>query len=516
MRVRSAQGKKAAVACGHSLANAAAIGVFADGGSVADAAIAGAVALNVVLPQACSLGGDCFILAHTTGTTQGINGSGPSPLGLPRAVTAEQLAAGPLSCAVPGALGGLEALHRQFGKLPWKRLLAPAIKLARNGIPVGRDLARGMQDYLDRLRADPGCRTLFLENDRPYAQGALLQQPAMARALEAIAADGTDAFYRGPVGKQLCAAVQERGGALSVDDLKAYAPIRVEPLETRYRGHTVRAMPPNSYGAIMLMQLAALDGCNLSTLPADSPERFRLLIIAARESFRLGRHFIADPACVGSSTEHALDPRTVAEIQDALRANTKRPAEAAHGHGTAVISVANGAGDGVAIVQSVFAPFGGIVADPGTGFVLNNRLMGFSVKPGDINAPAPGKRPAHTLNPAMAFEDGRLALVLATPGGSGQTITLTQVLSNRIDLGMSLDAAIDAPRWSMDLKGNFTLEDAFGVTMVEALASRGIDARVATPDQRFFFGSAECVEIGRDGSLTAAADYRREAAAGAI
>ena len=516
MRVQSAKGRKAAVASGHPLATAAALGILEAGGSVADAAVGGGAALSVVLPQACSLGGDCFVLVHAGGRTHGINGSGAAPQALPKLVSAEQLAVGPLSCAVPGALGALESLHRKFGKLPWARVLKPAIDMARNGIPVGRDLARGMRENIERLGSDPGCSALFLRDGQPVAEGSVLRQPGMARSLEAIAAADAGVFYRGPLGERLCATVKVRGGALDPGDLKSYAPIWVEPLQTRYRGLTVCAMPPNSYGAIMLMQLAALDGCTLAGHEINSPERLRLLIIAARESFRLGRPYIADPGAVGSSISEALSERKIAEIRAAFEAGGGQPAEIPRARGTAVISVANAGGDGVAIVQSVFAPFGGLVADAETGFVMNNRLMGFSTKPGDLNGPAPGKRPAHTLNPAMAFKDDRLALVLATPGGSGQTITLTQVLSNRIDLGLELDAAIEAPRWSMDLKGNFTLEEALGSDMVRALAARGIETRIAAPEQRFFFGSAECVEIGRDGTLTAAADFRREAGAGAI
>lgn len=184
MRVRSAKGRKAAVASGHPLATAAAIGILDDGGTVADAAVGGAMALSVLLPQACSLGGDCFVLVHSDGRTQGINGSGPSPQALPRYVSADQLAAGPLSCAVPGALGALEALYRKFGRLPWARLLQPAIAMARDGIPVGRDLARGMHENAERLRADPGCRAVFLYDGQPCAEGTQLKQPGMARAAE--------------------------------------------------------------------------------------------------------------------------------------------------------------------------------------------------------------------------------------------------------------------------------------------------------------------------------------------
>ncbi len=516
MRVQSATGKKAAVASGHPLATAAAIGALEAGGTVADAAIAGAAALTVALPQACSLGGDCFALIHAGGKTYGINGSGASPMALPDRVSAEQIAWGPLSCGVPGMLGAWETIHGKFGKLPWRRLFAPAVAMARDGIPVARDLARAMRDHVERLRADPGCRALFLDDGQPYTEGAPFTQPAVAKSLDAIAADTGSVFYGGPIGERLCAAIAARGGALRPDDLRAYAPRWAEPLQIAYRGRTVRAMPPNSYGVIMLMQLAALEDCALSRLTLDSVERLRLLIVAARESFRVGRRFIADPRLIAGALPEALSAKTIGAIRATVHAAAHDPVELPRAQGTAVISVADSRGDGAVIVQSVFAPFGALVADAGTGIVLNNRLMGFSAAPGDINAPAPGKRPAHTLNPGMVFEGDRLALLLATPGGSGQTITLTQVLTNMIDLGLELDAAIEAPRWSMDLKGNFTLEQQFGQDMVRRLAAVGIEAGVAAPEQRFFFGSAECVARGDDGTLTAVADFRREAAAAAI
>src|SRR5687767_4854787 len=152
MRVQTATGERAAVASGHPAATEAAIRVLQDGGNVVDAAIAGAAVLSVALPQACSLGSDCFALVHVGGKTFGLNGSGPSPQTLPADVTAEQLAWGPLSCATPGMLGGWEAMHRRFGRTPWRSLLAPAAAMARNGFPVGRELAAAMRENLERLR----------------------------------------------------------------------------------------------------------------------------------------------------------------------------------------------------------------------------------------------------------------------------------------------------------------------------------------------------------------------------
>lgn len=517
MKAKSAKGRKFAVAAGHPLATAAAMQAVEAGGNTVDAAIAGAAVLATVLPQACSIGGDCFALVHSRGRTYGINASGPSPQALPKSVTPEQLAWGKLSCAVPGMVGGWELMHRRFGRRPWRAVLEPAIRLAQEGFPVGRDLARGMRDNRDRLRLDPGASALFLKNGAPYAEGETLRQGALAATLETIAGEGSKALYGGKVGARLAAAVADRGGALRAADLAAYAPLTPDPLAARYRGRTVRAMPPNSYGLVMLMQLAALDGVDLARHPPGSVERLRLLMLAARASFALGRKYLADPGAVATALPGALDQRTLAELRAARAAPPPPPAPPGAPHGTAVISVADAEGDGVAIVQSVFAPFGSLVADAETGIVLNNRLMGFSAVPGDANAPAPGKRPAHTLNPGMVFdESGRLLLVLTTPGGSGQTITLTQVATGIIDHGLSLDAAIAAPRWSMDLKGNFALEEEIGADMVERLAALGIEARFAQPEQRFFFGSAECVMCGPDGLLTAAADFRREADAAAL
>jgi gamma-glutamyltranspeptidase/glutathione hydrolase len=517
MKAKSATGMKAAVAAGHPLATAAAVEALEDGGNAVDGALAGAVVLATVLPQACAIGGDCFALVHAGGRTHGINGSGAAPHALPPGVTAEQLAWGPLSCAVPGMVGGWENMHRRFGRRPWRAAFEPAIRLARDGFPVGRDLARAIRENLERLRLDPGIRSLYLENGAPLAEGATLRQPALADTLAALADEGGKALYDGAVGRRLAAAVADRGGALRAADLEAYAPLEVEPLAVGYRGHTVRAMPPNSYGLVMLMQLAALDGVELRRHAPGSVERWRLLMLAARAGFRLGRPFLADPGKVAGRLHAALSPAMLAELRAALAAAPAAPTPPGSAHGTAVISVADHGGDGVAIVQSVFAPFGSLVADADTGIVLNNRLMGFTPGADDVNAPAPGKRPAHTLNPGMVFDkDGRLAMVLTTPGGSGQTITLTQVVTNVIDYGMTLDAAIAAPRWSMDLKGNFALEEEAGADVAGRLAALGIEARMAAPEQRFFFGSAECVMRNADGSFTAAADFRREADAAAI
>jgi gamma-glutamyltranspeptidase/glutathione hydrolase len=515
MPVQITHGRKAAVVAGHPLASAVALDMLRAGGNTVDAAVAGAAVLAVVLPHACSLGGDCFALVHDDGRLYGMNGSGLSPAGLPANARGEQLARGPLSCSTPGVVGAWEAMHRRFGTMPWADVLGPAITMARDGVPASSEFAAGSRDYLTELRADPGCSELFLKDGEPWRSGEVLRQPALAQTLENIAANGADEFYHGWIAGHLCDTVAELGGALAPEDLAAYAPLWVDPLHYEYRGHKVCVMPPNSYGLAMLLQLAALQGTRLQDQQLGSVERLRLLIKAAEAAFRVARPLLADPGVVASRLADALGPSMIADLRAALDREPAGVADAPRGLGTAVLSVADGDRNGVTIVQSIFAPFGSCVADRTTGIVLNNRLLGFSQVPGHPNRAAPGKRPAHTLNPVMVFEGGKLRFLLGTPGGSGQTITLTQVLTNMLDLGLDLKDAIAAARWSMDLQGNFTLEHDMDPDLPARLAVVGVAARMATKTQRYFFGSAECIAIDASGGLTAAADFRREAAAAA-
>ena len=514
MRTQAATGRNFAVVSGHALASQAALQVLKTGGNPVDAALAGAAVLTVALPHACTLGGDCFILVHAKGQTHGLNGSGPSPAALPANPAPEQLSRGPLSPAVPGMLGAWEALHRRFGSKPWAELMEPAVALARDGVPASREYVASLHMNLAPLLKDTGSRALFLPDGQPPKEGTTLRQPALAGAFERIAADGADALYRGWIGDRLCQALARLGGVMSPADLAAYQPIWVEPLRHGYRGLTVRVMPPNSYGLAMLLQLAALEGTPLGRHKVGSPERLRLLMLAARAAFKHGAPYFADPRVAGDRVGDALAPAAIEALRAEL-AGADTAAEPPRGRGTAVISVGNAAGEGVTIVQSIFAPFGSFVSDPETGIVFNNRLFGFSTVPGHVNAAAPAKRPAHTLSPAMVFEGDRLAMLLGTPGGSGQTITLTQVLTNMVDQKLDLASAIAEPRWSMDLKGNFALEPEIEPDMPRRLAALGVEARPATEDQRYFFGSAECITLDPKDGLLAVADFRREAAASA-
>ncbi|MBI2821327.1 MAG: gamma-glutamyltransferase [Acidobacteria bacterium] len=507
-------GSRGMVVSGHPSASLAGWKMLEAGGSVADAAVAAASMLAVVLPQACTLGGDAFILIHDAvkGTTVGLNASGPAPA----ALRAETFAGGiprdgPLAATVPGVVAGWHEMQRRFGRLPWKEVLAPAIAAAEQGFPASAALARAAADYRSLLESDPASASLFLPAGSPLAAGQVLRQPQLAVTLREIATDGADAFYRGRPAASIARACNARGGLLQDADFHRYRPEWVEPLATSYRDLRVGAMPPNSFGLLMLLQLNVLEDFDLAALPVGSAARCALLMSAARAAFAQGRRAIADPAAGSLPVTEVLSPEATRRMREAARRALTGPLAANQG-GTAVVSAADAAGNGVTLVQSIFLLFGSGVTDPESGVLLNNRMTGFTTEPGHPNQVAPGKRPAHTLSPAMAFQDGRLRFLLGTPGGPGQTLTLTQVLSNVVDLKMDLAAAVEAPRWSMNLAGEAILEASAAEQTLAELRRLGSPAQRA-PSGSPFFGSAEVIEILPNGVLCGAADSRREALA---
>jgi gamma-glutamyltranspeptidase/glutathione hydrolase len=271
-------------------------------------------------------------------------------------------------------------------------------------------------------------------------------------------------------------------------------------------------MPPNSYGIYMLLQLATLADVDFSKLGPEAPERYAALIAASQAAFEAGDRYVADPRSAPRS-----DPLLEADGLSKLRKDFHARAGGAPANrgGTAVVSIVDKKGNAVCIVQSVFLAFGSGVADPATGILLNNRMIGFSTRSDHPNMVAPEKQPAHTLNPVIVLEGDRVRYVLATPGGPGQTITLTQVLQAMCDHGLPLQDAIGLPRWSVDLTGSLIVEPGLPEETVRVLQKIGFDTKRAAGNT-LFFGSAECVERFPEGGLVAVADDRREAYAIAI
>lgn len=513
--VRPVYGRNAAICCGHPAAAAAGWEALARGGSIADAALAAAAVLTVVLPQAVTIGGDGFFLYHdaTAGKTYGLNASGRSPAALDAdRLTAADLERGPLSCGTPGLVAGWEVLHQRFGRLPWADILQRAIDLAGQGFPASPSLASQTAGHRALLEKDPGACAIFLQN-RAAKAGAIFRQPALAATLEQIAQRGAKAFYRGRAAESIGRYVQGRGGALAASDFAACTPEWVEPLRMSYRGIDVCVMPPNSFGLYMLLQLAALSEADFSKLDANTPERYAALIAAARSAFAAGDRCVADPAVVGTGPPAPLSEAGLKALRADFRSRTGTAVP--NKGGTTVIAMVDDKGNAAAIVQSVFLVFGSGVADPESGVLMNDRMLGFSLEKGHPNVAAPGKRPAHTLNPVITFDKTGVRHVLLTPGGPGQTLTLTQVLQAMTDHGLPLHEAVALPRWSMDLAGEVILEADMPQAVFDGLNKLGV-AAVRGAKGSPFFGSAECVERLPGGGVVAVADHRREAQAIAV
>jgi gamma-glutamyltranspeptidase len=507
--IRPIYGRSAAIACGHPAAASAGWEALARGGSVADAAIAAASVLAVTLPQASTIGGDAFIMLHDAASkrTFGLNASGRSPASTdPAALDAAKIERGPLSCATPGVVAGWEALHRRFGRLAWRDVLARAIELADHGFPASPGLAAATAAQRAFLERDPGATELFLRNG-PAKAGELFRQPQLASTLSELANTGADGFYRGAAAASISRYVQTQGGWLQESDFAACRADWVDPIEVGYGGLSVRVMPPNSYGLFMLLQLAALQDVDFTGMNADAAQRFAALITAAHAAFAWGDRHIADPDAVGPPAR-LLSAQGLSEFRAKFRARRGRASR--NRGGTAVVAVTDESGNAAAIVQSVFLVYGSAVADPGTGILLNDRMLGFTLEADHPNSVAPSKRPAHTLNPVITVQDGAVRHVLLTPGGPGQTLTLTQVLQAAVDHRVELHEAVALPRWSMDLGGNTIVEPDMPEATLSELAALGITAKRGAKGAPFF-GSVECVERLPGGGVMAVADSRREA-----
>jgi gamma-glutamyltranspeptidase len=507
-------GKRWAVVAGHEAAAAAGARQFESGGTFVDAAVAASSALAVAMPHATSIGGDAFILVRdaVTSTVHVLNASGVAPMAARASMFTEGVPQrGPKAALVPGLVSAWDALHRRWGRAPWRGLHDAAIALAEDGTAANESLLRAVRLSYEVLRRDPGCAQLLFSGP-PLDVGVMLRQPAMGRTLRSIAGEGPRAFYEGSIARVLCDAVRAAGGLLDRADLAAYAPVWDTPVATRYRDHEVLVAPPNSVGVLLLMQLNALERLDTADLVGGREDRIYWQMRAMQAVFTHALGSIADPRHLRMTPQDLLAGDVTADVVAAMRRDAPGPSAQPEG-GTACVLTADAAGNACCIVQSVFNPFGAHFLEPITGILLNNRMACFDPDPRHINCIGPGKRSLHTLNPMMVMRDGRLAWVLASPGGMSQTTTAVQMLMNLIDRGMTLRDAVDDLRWATDRRGGLLVEPRMPESVQSALVARGLP--VVYADDEYIFGSAKVIGLDGEGTLVASADRRRRAEAAA-
>jgi gamma-glutamyltranspeptidase/glutathione hydrolase len=489
-----ARGTRGAVACGHPLGSAAALEVFMAGGNAVDAAVAAGAALGVVLPEACGLGGDALALVRPGdgGPVVAYNGWGAAPRAVPERIPHD----GGGTVPPPGVVRAWADMLAEAGTRELGAVLAPAIRLAEDGVPPGAPLLAARDTQRRRLERTAGSFGLLDPALRP---GSRWRQPELARTLRAVAGGGPDAFYAGDLAEAIARAAQADGGSLAPEDLAGHRTLVRAPLAGRHGAIGLTVQPPPSQAILALMALGAVARHG----PADAPQRAHLAVEAIEAAFAHRDDVATDRAEDRLlALELALDPERAG-----LRGGPR-----GYSHTTAV-ATADGEGTVVSMLVTVFDDFGSAVLVPEGGFLLTNRLTGCSDDPASPNAPRAGRRPVHTLSPALV-EHRDLAFALATPGADGQVQTLLQIVQGLEDEGLDVPAALAAPRWrSQDAV--LEVEDDLPAEVLRHLEARG-HVLERHPAGAGRFGAAVAVGVdAADGTLFAVADTRREVHAAA-
>lgn len=530
------------VVAAHPLAAEAGQAMLRAGGSALDAAIATQMMLTLVEPQSSGIGGGGFLLHfdRASGRIDAYDGRETAPAGAHAAMFLApdgqsrgfaEASAGGLAVGVPGLLRMLELAHRDHGRLPWRSLFEPAINQARGGFPVSPRLASAIAGARGP-NVNAAGRDLFYHPDgTPLAAGERLHNPALAATLTALAENGADALYTGPIAAAIAQAVREAAnpGSLSEADLAGYTPVRRDALCAPYRGNRVCGMPPPSSGGIATLQiLGILEAFDLPATVPMSAQAVHWLIEASRLAFADRDLYVADPDAIRVPTAGLVDRRYLASRaqligQRAMAAaepgrppdwrRTNEDAAAAsseHGTSTSHISVVDAEGNAVAMTTSIEASFGARIVT--AGFVLNNQLTDFAFAP-EIggrpvnNRPGPGKRPRSSMAPTLVFgQDGSLKLALGSPGGPRIIGYVAQTLVGVLDWRLDIQSAIDLPR-VVNRNGPTELEQAPGTEALhQALEQRGHSVQIRELESGLH-------GIQRNGPvLMGGADPRREGA----
>ncbi len=528
-------GLRGMVAASQPLAVQAGLEVLAKGGAAADAAVATAAALAVTEPMATGIGGDAFVLYYQASTRQvlALNGSGRAPA----ALTLERLHRDglegelppqhPYTVTVPGAVACWHDLVAAHGRLSLSAVLAPAVRLADEGFPVAPLTARSWQlSGPARLLSHPGGGELLLDGAAPQP-GQIFRNPGLARALRRIGELGPEPFYRGEIARSIAYAVQAAGGVLSEDDLARHHSTWDEPISITYRGLCVWECPPNGQGLVALLALNLLEGFDLAHLEPLSPERLHLVIEALRLGFADAFWHVADPAFAPAPLEALLSRSYAAERRRAIdltRAGSDRvPGFTSWGSDTVYLSVVDGEGNACSFINSLFEGFGSGIVPVGWGFALQNRGRGFRLDPDHPDALAPGKRPYHTIIPAMVTDaDGALYASLGVMGGFMQPQGHTQVLIGLIDDALDPQAALDRPRVCLQgtfdlVDGPVALEEGIPESTKSALEERGHRVEYLSGYGRRRFGLGQIIRRDpQSGVLWAGSDPRADGCAMAL
>jgi gamma-glutamyltranspeptidase/glutathione hydrolase len=471
------------VATSYAQASVAGAQILAKGGSAIDAAIAANATLGVTEPMMNGMGGDLFAIYWDakTGKLYGLNSSGWAP----QALTLDHLKskgastmpeAGIDTVTVPGAVAGWNALHQRFGRLAWHELFQSAIFYADHGFPVAEIVHDYWSDTVPAFQHDPEGQRVFLPNGKVPALGQVFENPDLGKALRLVADKGADAFYKGEIAQAILATEKAYGGTMDADDLAQFQPEWVEPVSTTYRGWTVYELPPNGQG------MAALEMLNIMETTPASPDgplsvtELHKKIEAMKLAYADLHRYNADPRFSKVPVKGLLSKdyaKERAKQIDPAKADCDTP-YGAPSSDTTYLSVVDRDGNIVSLIQSNYNAFGSGITVRGMGFVLQDRGALFSLDPASPNVLAPRKRPFHTIIPAF-MEHGDQHIGFGIMGGANQPLAHAQFVSNVVDYGMNIQAALDNARFTVSHKGgcNILIESRVKPEVLEKLTAMG-------------------------------------------
>ncbi|MFZ3343425.1 MAG: gamma-glutamyltransferase [Terriglobales bacterium] len=532
----------AIVASVHELASRAGVEIMQAGGNAVDAAVATGFALAVVHPQAGNIGGGGFMLMRTaTGQVHFIDFREKAPaaakenmyLDAQGNVVPDLSVIGYKAIGVPGSVAGLVYAEKKYGKLTLAQVIAPAIKLARDGFALAYEDVQEIKD--DKHLAEfADSRRIFQRDGNFYQPGDVLKQPELARTLERIARNPDD-FYHGALARELAAAIQKGGGLVTAADLAAYEVKERTPVRGTYRGYEIiGAPPPSSGGTTLIESLNILEGFDLAKTGNRSAETIHLTVEAFRRAFYDRADFMGDPDFARVPVPQLIDKKYAAAWRETIDPNRASPSkdlkrppfadlERVASHPTAVrepentthYSVVDSEGNAVAVTTTLNDSFGSRVTAEGLGFLLNDEMDDFSSKPGaaniygliqgPANAIGPNKRPLSAMTPTIVLKDGQLFLVLGSPGGPTIITTVANILMGVVDFGLDIQEAVNAPRFHHQwLPDEITVEDRVSPDTMNLLRSKGHKLNVW-----HFWGDGECIMVDpKTGERLGASDGR--------
>ncbi len=531
----------------HELASRAGVEMLHSGGNAIDAAVATGFALAVVHPQAGNLGGGGFMLFRLAdGKTHFIDFREKAPAAATENMYLDaqgnvlpdsdknSSVVGYRAVGVPGSVAGLVYAEKQYGKLSLDKVIAPAIKLARDGFPLAYEDSQDLKDD-EHLAEFPESKRVFQRDGNYYHPGDTFKQPELARTLERLAKN-PDEFYHGAMARELAAAIQKGGGLVTAADLAAYEVKERQPIRGSYRGYDIISAPPPSSGGVALVEiLNILEGFDLAKLGNRSADDIHLEVEAFRRAFYDRADFMGDPDFAkvpvaqlidkkyAEAWRDSIDPKHASVSKDLKRPSFSELERVAHSQTTAIhepentthYSVVDAEGNAVAVTTTLNDSFGSRVTATGLGFLLNDEMDDFAAKQGvpnaygliqgPANAIGPGKRPLSAMTPTIILKDGKLFLVLGSPGGPTIITTVANVLIGVVDFGLDIQEAVNAPRfhnqWLPDV---ILVEDRLSPDTMNVLRSKGHKLTV-----RHFWGDAECIMVDpKTGERLAGADGR--------